>query len=105
MKLKKPTDVIKKKVELQNPALSIESVKGLSHLGHLRNIIYASRRALGDVGSDARSRAAPQDFGIHKIFARHLRDVQMTPKWDRTFRVHYDLILAVAFAWLNGYSF
>lgn len=60
-------------------------IKGLSHLG----VIYASRCAMvcntphGDVGTDMRSRAAPQNFVIHKIFMHHLRDAQMKPKWDR----------------------
>lgn len=30
-----------------------------------------------DVGTDVRSRAAPQNFVIHKIFMHHLRDVQI----------------------------
>lgn len=67
------------------------SQSGLSRLGiicasftphHLRGTRYNATFARGETWWRRQGSARrPQEFGIHKIFVRHLRNVQMMPKW------------------------
>lgn len=67
------------------------SQRGLSRLGiicasftphHLRGTRYNATFARGETWWRRQGSARrPQEFGIHKIFVRHLRNVQMMPKW------------------------